>query len=452
MPLSFFVLAIFFVFTSFAFGCMENWSIATAEVILFLGAGISGYVKKGFFKWPEKLSPLALFVAVMAAVCLIQLIPLPVSFWRGVDSDRVQSYEKGRLSEELLHSETYRKDPFETINTPEEKERYSPQTPSYMAISYAPIQTLRSLLAFVSFLCFLFLLEDVSRDGTDKLRLLAYLVGSIGLVIGLIALAEKGIENRTHVLWLRESSRAAFAFGPFINGNHGEAFINLTFPLICYLLWRKSNHAEKLSDKIGMRSVIVSLLVLQGALVISGSSKGNFLTLALIPVAFLLHYGFSKNRRYLAIAGIIMLVTLALAVVLLFQSGLLTDEVRVSMNANILSRVIFSGYGFGSFGEVFPAMVTDWPMFRPMRNVYLENEYLQLYIEAGMVMIPFVLILITAILLACYGSLKRHGAVFWLFPPLASEVFRAWVDMSFHIFPLAAVYVLIFSLTVAGRE
>ena len=452
MSISLLVLTAFFLFSSFAFGCTENWAITTCEIILFLGAGTRAYFKKGFFKWPERLSPIALFVIVLTVVCLIQLIPLPVSFWRLADSDRVLSYEKGRLSEELLHSEPYRTDPFEAASIPEEKERYSPQTPSYLAISHAPIQTLRSLLALLSFLCFIFLLEDVSREGPDNVKMLAFIVGMIGLAIGLIALVEKGIEHRTHIMWFRESARAAFAFGPFVNGNHGEAFINMTFPLICYLLWRKSRHTGKLSDKIGMRSVILSLLALQGTLVMSGSSKGNFLTLALIPVAFFLHYGLSKSRRYLVIAGSVLLLLLGLGIVFLVQNGLLTDEARVSMNSNIVSRLIISGYGLGSFGEVFPAMVTNWPIFKPMRNVYLENEYLQLYLETGLMMIPFVLALVAALFFGCYGALKRHGAAFWLVPPLASEIFRTWVDMSFHIFPLAAAYVLIFCLISVGRK
>jgi hypothetical protein len=451
LSLSFIILAVFFLFSSFAFGCMENWSIATAEVILFLGAGLSGYMNKDFYQWPRKLSLFAILIVILIGICIIQLIPFPVSFWRAVDNRRIQMYEYGIKSEELLQSDKYRIDPFEKSEAAYESERRTPKVPSYLTISRAPISTLRALIVLLSFFCFILLLENIAKEGINKLRNLGFVVGLIGLAVGLMALVEKGMESRTHVMWLRESSRALFAFGPFVNGNHGEAFINLTFPILCYLLWRKSKNARKISDKIGMRLIIVAFLMLQTALVVSGSSRGNFLTLAIMPAIFLFHLGLSKKNRYAFAGAFVVLGVVAIAILFLFQSGLLTDEVRITMNTNILSTVNITGYGLGSYEEVFPAIVKDWPLFKPMRNVFLENEYLQAYFEIGIAAFLLSSVMIIFIASASYKALTKQGSRFWLISPLISELARAWVDMNFHVIPLAATYLLIYAIVVDSK-
>jgi len=109
-------------------------------------------------------------------------------------------YEDGAKAEELLQSKEYRVDPFEKSEAPYESVRYTPKLPSFLTITRTPIPTLRALIAILSFFCFLLLLEDVMNQGNRQLRKLGLLVGLIGLTIGVIALVEKGIEHRTHIL------------------------------------------------------------------------------------------------------------------------------------------------------------------------------------------------------------------------------------------------------------
>ena len=452
MPLSFFVLAVFFVFTSFAFGCMENWSIATAEVILFLGAGISGYVNKDFWSFPKRLKVFAVFVLVLAAIAVVQLIPLPVSFWNFADPDRAAAYEEGLQSEELLQSEKYRKDPFRNIEIPADAVRYTPKMPGLLTISRAPISTARGLVALLAFLCFILLLEDLMRGGTSLIRRLGAVAGICGLVIAVIALVEKGMENRAHILWLKLSDRASEAFGPFVNGNHGQAFINITFPILYYLLWRKSKNTNKMSDKIGMRSLVFGLMVLQGSLVISGSSRGNMISLAIVPLIFLLHLALYKKSRPAWVAAACMFLILIAASLFLTGSGMLVNEVRIGMNRNILPNLTFYGTGLGTFEEVFPSIVTDWPLYKSMHNEFLENEYLQLFLEIGF-LAPLILLLILAmVFMDCCRALQSRGSAFWLVVPVVSEAMRAWVDMSFHVLPLASAYILVYALMISRRN
>ncbi len=450
MNIPFIVLSIFFLFSSFAFNCTENWAIATCEVILFLGAGISGLLNKDFFKFPRKLALIALFVSFLVLICIVQLIPIPVSVWKVFDNSRIQMYEDGAKAEELLQSKEYRVDPFEKSEAPYESIRYTPKLPSFLTITRTPIPTLRALIAMLSFFCFLLLLEDVMNKGNRQLRKLGLLVGLIGLSVGLIALVEKGIEHRTHILWLRESTRAQTAFGPFVNNNHGEAFINLTFPILCYLIWRNIKKVKKISDKIGMSFTIIGLLTLQLALVVSGSSRGNILYLLLLPAFFLIQIGLKKRKLRAMLVSFLYLCLIAFGLIFAMKSGVLQNDARIRMNPNVFTEFTLVGNGIGSFEDVFPAEIRDWPIYREMRNAFLENEYLQIYLEAGVIGVLASVIFIGAILVQNFVLLKSYDRGFWLSCAVISELIRVWFDMTFHIIPLVATFLLLYAL-IRGR-
>ena len=110
--ISFWTLVVFMCFSSFAFGCMENWSIATCEVILFVGAALAGWKDPTFWRWPKRLWMPALLVASLVVIGVIQLIPLPVSVWRHFKAERVLIYDEGAQAEALLHTDAYTRDPF----------------------------------------------------------------------------------------------------------------------------------------------------------------------------------------------------------------------------------------------------------------------------------------------------------------------------------------------------
>ena len=277
-------------------------------------------------------------------------------------------------------------------------------------------------------------------------------VGLIGLAIGLIALVEKGMETRTHVLWLRESDRASNAFGPFVNGNHGHAFINLTFPILCYLLWRQAKNTHKVPNKIGMWICAMSLLAFQAALVISGSSRGNFLFLAALPLALLVRLGLSRKSGTVLAAAAGCAALLGAALFFIIRSGLLVNEVRIATNSNIISHLYIAGNGLGTFPEVFPAEITDWPMFQSIFNAYLENEYLQLYFEIGAVSFLIAGGMLVYLAIMSFRALLNKGTLVWIVAPVAAEAARAWVDMNFHIMPLVAAFLLLCAIILSRRR
>lgn len=452
MPISLTVLTIFFIFSSFAFGCNENWSIATCEVILFSGAGLAGLFKRDFFKWPIRLHPIALFVSILIAVCIIQLVPIPVSLYKVFSPERVKAYEDGRKAEELLQSEGYRINPFDKGEIPYESERYTPRLPNYLTITRTPLSTLKALVALLSFFCFLLLLEDLMERGRSELRKLGLVLGFIGLTIGFIALIEKGMEHRTHILWLRESKRVSYAFGPFVNANHGEAFINLTFPIVCYLLWRKVKDENKFSEKLGLVLITLAILILQLSLVVTGFSYGNFLCPLLIPICFLLNIALRRKKRLLVVALLILVVLCICVILFFFKEGAFEYETKRQVFSESLNRLSLLGMGMNSFQYTFSSSVIKWPIINSFRIEYVENEYIQAIYEGGLILLlPIILVVFNVIYTAIF-NLSRHRGLFWLSAPILAETIRIFFDMSMHIFPIATLFVVIIAMSYKGQR
>lgn len=452
MNISFITLTIFFFFSSFAFGCTENWAIATCEVILFMGAGLACFKDKEFLKWPQKLKIFAIFVSFLVVMSLIQLIPIPVSVWRLFDQSRIEMYEDAAKSEELLQSEKYRLDPFEKIEIPYENIRYSPKLPNYLSITRTPVATLKAVIALLSFFCFLLLLEEIIRQGNGELRKLALTVGLIGLTIGFIALLEKGIEHRSHILWIRESIRAQTAFGPFVNSNHGAAFINLTFPILYYLLWRKIRRENNFTEKLGLYFVTLSLLLLQIFLIISSFSYGNFLVLVILPICFYFNLTFKKSNRFMFVIGVLILIFIFLFVIYFLFQGAFEFETKRNMFQNGLKNCSFWGIGINSFKETFPSLIERWPVIQPYKIEYLENEYLQIFYEGGIIAFIFSILVAKNIFAKAIKNIFSKTNLFWISVPLIAETVRSGFDMTFHIFPLCGIFALLYSLSLRGKN
>ncbi|MEJ2421130.1 MAG: hypothetical protein P8018_05275, partial [Acidobacteriota bacterium] len=258
---SFIVLAVFLSFSAFAFGCMESWSIATCEVILFIGAALAGFSNPGFWKFPRRLVIPAVFVVAMIVVGVLQLVPLPASLWQHFHAERTAVYTQGAKAEALLHTKKYRVDPFgPAADKPVAPEKWTPVTPKmpgWIPASFTPMATLRALLALAAAFCLLLLLEQLARAGSFMLRRLAWVGGALGLAITFIALMQYHARPEK-ILWLRQSKYAKHAFASFVNPNHGEAFVNLALPLLYYLLWRASLKARRPSDKWGLRMIVLA--------------------------------------------------------------------------------------------------------------------------------------------------------------------------------------------------
>lgn len=431
---------------TFSFGCTEKWAIVVCEMILFSGL-LFCLKNKNFEIFPSRLRDFGLFTLFLILISFIQVIPLPNVAIEIFDGDRKNFYEKSLEVERLLQDERYRIDPFENKEIPKEnRDLNSYRKSSFKTLSRAPISTLRGIIALISFYVFLLFLNDLIKAGNRYLRKFAIYCGILGLIVSLIALYEKGMEEKTKILFMRESARASISFGPFVNSNHGLAFLNLSFSILAYILYRSLRKKREIFNKIGITIILVSLLILQGSLVFSGGSRSNFLYFVILPLVFFLQKSLNKKNFTMGVLGAIYFLVLLGAIGFFYSSGLLFEEVRIEMNPNVINEINIIGYGLGSFEEVFPAKIKEWPIFYEMRNVFLENEYLQLYFECGLVGLMGALILLFSVLKNLFKILIQYDKGFFLVCGLLAELLRVYFDMSFHIFPIVALFVLIYAL------
>jgi len=446
---AFWPLALFFAFSSLAFGCMEGWSIATCEVILFLGAAAVGWNDGTFWAVPKRLWLAALLGTVLIAVGLLQIVPLPAFCWKAAGAERYAQYEEGAKAEELIHTDAYRRDPFgpdsDKVLSPESWTPLTPKAPAWIPASFTPASTFRALLALAAALCLVLLLERLAEEGRDGLRRLAWVVGGLGLLVMLIALVQHPDKSRAAILWILPSQRAANAFGPFVNPNHGEAFVNLAVPFLYFLLWRRSLRMNKRAERWGIRAFVAGLLCLHIAVLAVSHSRGAFLAPALYPFFWLLSR-VGRGRRWAGPAAAIYVLAGLLLLAVVWRAGLLSDNGRRQLNANVPFRHLVLGNGLNSFDARFPAVLTDFPTSSPVHNTHLENEYLQLFFEGGLAPAMIAVVAGLAALWLAWRSALVHPAAFWPASALAAETLRCSVDFTGHVFPVAGAFLLTYMM------
>jgi hypothetical protein len=444
MIVPFLPLALFFAFSAFAFGCMEGWAIAACEVILFAGAAAAGWRDPEFWRLPRRLWLPALFVTLLVVVGALQLVPLPAPLWRAAGAERVAVYDEGARAEALLRSDAYRRDPLSPETRPlppDAAPALTPEAPAWIPASFTPKATAQGIIALLAGLCLILLLERLAERGKN-LKPLLLTVGLLGLAVAAAALVVHG-QAPTRVLGLRASAFADRAFGPFVNANHGEAFVNLALPCLYYLLWRKSLRAHRRSEKWGLRLLILGIFCFHLVLLAVSHSRGAYLALALYPLALLGRWAF-RGSRLAAAASVLYGLALAVSVLFVLGNGMIFESGRVELNANVPARHWLLGQGLASFEERFPAVVTDFPLaYTTKYNTHLEDEYLQTFFEAGLV--PALLLAaagLYAILLALRAVRFGHAS-FWFAPALAGETIHASVDFTGHVFPVVGAYLLL---------
>ena len=136
-------LIVFFVFSTLAFGAVEHWSTAVCEGLLFTGAAVAAWRRKDFLSFPATLAAPFLAAVFLAGVAVLQIVPLPVSYWGWIGDERATSRSDGFKSEELLRSDAYRTEPFSGRTLPVDKLPFQTPPPSpWVPTSFLPSATL----------------------------------------------------------------------------------------------------------------------------------------------------------------------------------------------------------------------------------------------------------------------------------------------------------------------
>jgi hypothetical protein len=439
-------LILFMAFSVFAFAATEDWSAAACEVLLFLLAGWVGFRDPGFLSFPRRLWAPFLVVLILLAVGLVQLVPMPKAFWRWTGDERGVIQERAVEGEARLRSDPYRTDPLSGRVAPQDAG--APETPKPRAslpATFTPALTLRAWVALWAALLLLLLLEALAKSHRNSLRVQAWVVGTVGLAVGFWALVHFR-EAPTKVLGVRESTHAGGSFGPFINENNGMGFVNLAFFMLYYLLWRRASREKHLSNKMGLGIAALGILAFHAILLAIRTSVAGFWPLLLLPLVVVLHALRGRPRLALALGlGVLAsLVSLSLFA-LHFRFTDLHGRLDLWRNALDQSHWLI-GNGLGSFGERFQAVLQDLPVQSPVHWIYPENEYLQLFFEAGLPGLLAALLALGFVLHLGWRALMAGGCTFVLVPALWGEALHAATDFSLHLWPVVFAALLLMAL------
>ena len=439
-------LMLFMAFSVFAFAATEDWSAAACEVLLFLLAGWTGFKDPGFFSFPRRLWAPFLVVLILLAVGLIQLIPVPKAFWRWTGDERGTLQERAMEGEALLRSDFYRTDPLSGRVSPQDTDRVqTPPLRSSLPATFTPVLTLRAWVALWAAALLILLLEALSQGHRNSLRVQAWVLGAVGLVVGFMGLVHFRVAP-TKVLGLRESTHAGGSFGPFINENNGMGFVNLAFFMLYYLLWHRASRERHLSNKMGLAIASLGLLAFQAILLAIRTSEAGFWPLLLLPLVVVLHALRHRPRMALAL-GVTALVLLASLAVLALHFRFTDLHGRWDLWRNALDQPHWLiGNGLGSFGERFQAVLKDLPVQSPVHWIYPENETIQLFFEAGLPGLLAALLAVGFVFHLGWRALMAGGGTFILVPALWGEALHAATDFSLHLWPMVFAVLLLVAL------
>jgi hypothetical protein len=315
----------------------------------------------------RSIRPLPLLLGLFAATIMIQLVPLPPSFWQGLGGR--ESYDAIALA---LGG----------------ADRWHPLT-------IAPDRTWNSLAALLVPLAAL--VGFVSLDERQRCALLWPMLGIVLLtmILGLAQIASGGLST----LYWYEVSGHGQLIGLLANRNHQGAFLAMALPLLrAWTLFPTAHrHAARSRNVIGLCAMALIVLYV----VVLGSRAGLALTLIGLAAAFLVEPSIGAGRltsrqRWMILAtlvvGIVGLLVLvlnanrAVAIDRLLGTAELGDEGRLRMLPtllHIIGQTMPFGTGFGSFVPVLASYEPD-ALLKPTYFNNAHNDLIELAITGGL--------------------------------------------------------------------
>ena len=199
------------------------------------------------------------------------------------------------------------------------------------------------------------------------------------------------------LLWIRESSQALRAIGPYVNPNHFAGMMELAVPwLLGYSWWRFRKAGVQAFKEPQAPIALGAGLLCIAAGILAASKMAAVLSVAVLVVLILLGLRTGRARLIAVLATAVILGGLAIGLrntelaqrIDDFSSataGNLGQYERVVVWKAALPMVAdypLTGVGFGAFVHVFPAYV---PPGEPGLWAHIHNDYLEVMIEGGLV-------------------------------------------------------------------
>jgi O-antigen ligase len=355
-----------------AFGGVEIWGFLPAQLLL-LAAACRQFWRKG---WPALSRRPALIIAVVAAIPLLQLMPLP--------EELLSVLSPGRPK--LAHA-------FAASGV---------AVPLASGISLVPHQTTLSLLRLYCYLlAFLLAYQNAgSRPGRRSLRWVLLVLALIEATYGLF----QYLTGWQYIYNYAKTSSFTSASGTYINYNHFAGLLEMALPFLVVQLWLRSPHGN-VSRTRYWREILSGpnvgrwlfrlglLLVVVMALIFSESRSGILAGIVgMIVAATLTLPGNTKRSSLLSILLIAGLMVVASAwiglwpVLTRFQDlsrGAPAEEARITIwqdTTALIRDFPILGSGLGTYPTVSLHYQTI-PV--TVRYDHAHNDYLEFAADIG---------------------------------------------------------------------
>jgi O-antigen ligase len=394
---------------AFAFGAVYPWAYWPLAGVC-VGAGLAGLLTRSRAESLHGIGPVAVALGLVAAVVMMQLLPLPGGLLGAV------SPRAPELLKEL-------------------DARFAWQLVSVHGISIDPAATTRALALYVSFgLLMLGLTRSLSRGGTHRL---VWTITWLGIALALHGVVQKALSaDAIHGFW--QPLMTGSPFGPFVNRNHFAGWMLMAIPLalgyFCaafsrgmatvqpsvrdWFLWLSSPEASK-AVQAGFAVILMGL-----ALMLTLSRSGMLsLAVALIVCGYM---AVRRQRRALGRSVVFGCLTLSSLLIVLWAG---VDAIVARFAALdtmalggrlpiwhggvlMLEDFWLTGSGLNTFGVAtlfYPPAVPGYHL----REAH--NDYLQLAIEGGVLLAVPALAAAAAFAVAVRQRFRAGGAdAYWI--------------------------------------
>jgi O-antigen ligase len=396
------------VFTPLAYGTVEPWSEAIAELAI-LGMGVV-WLLAMLRHWELRieLPPGWLPALLFLSLVVIQSLSLP--------SWLVSPVSPGAA---ILAQEAW---------------AFTDGGAGTMALSLDSHATWRMVLKFLALALLFLVVYNTYRTRSQVRRAIWVMIG-MGTLIALFGIAQRVTWNG-RFYWIGPQAPTASAFGPFVNRTHFASLSVAIVPMALALAGRRDpkrrrnrrDWRERLrawnSREGGPTSLIPWLVLLMGAAALVGGSRGGVVALlaALLVMIGLGACGGSGARRVWQIAlatGLIVLTAIWIGGDILYGTiEHLAEEVsqpqtslRLHIWADALQlwqRFPTFGTGLGTFGVVFPTVRT---LPAPITFTHAESDWVELLVDTGAIGLLLALLTVGMLGLAlhrCYREAASH--------------------------------------------
>lgn len=432
--ISFVLFLITLFFAPLAFGTTETWSMITVELLVALTALLyffpSCRKKAVCYRIPGFLPLLLLFSWIW-----LQIIPLPAPLVRILAPDIFQAYQPVLDLPGLSDSDTW-----------------IPLTVNRQA-------TLLEGLRLSSYIFFYAVTVQLLTCGR-RLLITVKAVGGLAVFIAFLSLIQR-ITAPDTLLWFRSLSDGKTAFGPWVYKNHYAGFMVMLCPLVLSqfllhrpILDRTATCREKFLAFFSKDGAAAYLFWGFGSIIILASvfltqSRGGILSLSL---GLLLFIFLTRQQRKTGILSLLILAGSFFIIVSRYSWEPILDRFSYIFNSKtgtvqddrlliwadslkIIADFLFTGSGFGTFIDIFPAYKT-----LPDNLLYdhAHNDFLELLTDGGLIAGGAALCFILSVLKAGYKQSrfrKETRAVLLTigaFSGLAGLLVYSFFDFNLH--------------------